>query len=202
VAGVRGSDFVITAYPDHTEVATLDDTELELISLAAPEEVQVLHSFERISVSEGQAPSAKMKISPVEADQLKKELPMPAKTEETGETLAKVTGTKEEKGTAGQPPSTDTGQPPVAEEAAPLLNVQQETAVLLDQEDLVPPEAPVSIESTQQPLVPDVIEQTEFTTMEQEAGNQQEDIQENVAEDTINDTVTISPLPEMPGAPQ
>jgi hypothetical protein len=210
VAGVRGSDFVITAYPDHTEVATLDDTELELISLAAPEQVQVLHSFERTRVFAGRACSTVEKISPVEADGLKKELPMPVKTEEKGETLVKEAGTKEVKGVAGEVPAAETGetagaetgQAPATEAAAPLLNVQQETVVLLDQDDLASPIAPIGLEAAQQPLVPEIIEQTQVTAMEQEAGSQQEDIQQDVAEDTINETVTISPLPDMPGTPQ
>ena len=190
VAGVRGSDFVIEAYQDHTVVSTLGDTELELTRLAVPEEVTVLHSFERIRISEGEAPSAIEKITPVEADSLKKELPLPAKGAETVGTMAMETGTKETKGVTEQGPATET---------APLLNVQQET-ILLSGDELVDPIPPINI--VEQTPVPEIIEESQFTDMEQAAENQQEDIQEEVAEDTYNQAVEVSPLPDMPGPPQ
>ncbi len=53
VAGVRGSDFIITATPTNTEVITLENTQLEVVSLAAPEEKPVILSdFQKTHVAE------------------------------------------------------------------------------------------------------------------------------------------------------
>ena len=120
---------------------------------------------------------------------MKKELPLPAKAEETGGTMAMETGKKQAKGAIEQSPLTDA--------AAPLLNVQQET-ILLSGDELVDPIPPVNIDEP--PIVPEIIEETEFSAMEQEAETQQEEIQQDVAEDTA--TQTISELPPLPGTPQ
>ena len=77
VAGVRGSDFVLIAGPSFTEVMALDDTVLEIVSLAAPDKVIVLRSFEKVRVDEGQEVSPIEKITPAEAARIKNELPMP-----------------------------------------------------------------------------------------------------------------------------
>ena len=77
IAGVRGSDFVIEVRQDSTEVFALEDTVLEIISLAAPGKVVVLRSFEKARVDEGREVSAIEKITPAEASRLRQELPMP-----------------------------------------------------------------------------------------------------------------------------
>lgn len=77
VAGVRGSDFVIIATEKTTEVAALDDTEIEVFSLASPEKVLVLRAFEKVTVEEGKEPSDITRVTPEEGDQLRWLLPLP-----------------------------------------------------------------------------------------------------------------------------
>lgn len=74
VAGVRGSDFVITASDVFTEVTTLKDTELDLISLAQPDAEPVfLSDFQRSRIGEGQLPTAAEKVQMEEIERLMKE---------------------------------------------------------------------------------------------------------------------------------
>jgi hypothetical protein len=74
VAGVRGSDFVIAASDTLTEVTTLKDTSLDLISLAQPDAEPVLLSdFMRSRVGEGQLPTAAEKVQMEEIERLMKE---------------------------------------------------------------------------------------------------------------------------------
>jgi hypothetical protein len=74
VAGVRGSDFVIIASDVLTEVTTLKDTTLDLISLAQPDAEPVLLSdFMRSRVGEGKLPTAAEKVQMEEIERLMKE---------------------------------------------------------------------------------------------------------------------------------
>ncbi len=58
VIGVRGSDFIILADEDRTEVTALERTELEVVSLAGPEaEPSLVTDFERIVIEESALPS-------------------------------------------------------------------------------------------------------------------------------------------------
>ncbi len=74
VAGVRGSDFVISAADALTEVTALENTELEVASLAMPEaKPLVLRDFERTRVRKGALPEEARKVSAEEIDRLMKE---------------------------------------------------------------------------------------------------------------------------------
>lgn len=74
VAGVRGSDFVIAATQSMTEVTALQHTELEVISLAAPDlKPIVLYDFQRTTVRKGAPPEEARKVSAEEIDRLMKE---------------------------------------------------------------------------------------------------------------------------------
>jgi len=74
VAGVRGSDFIIIASADETEITTLSDTVLEVISLSAPDEVPaVMHSFEQALIKEGMRRAIIRKIGARDVERLLKE---------------------------------------------------------------------------------------------------------------------------------
>lgn len=74
VAGVRGSDFIIKATENVTEITTLEQTELEVISLAEPDaEPVILHDFEKTEVRTGKAPEEAQKVKSEEIDRLMKE---------------------------------------------------------------------------------------------------------------------------------
>jgi hypothetical protein len=74
VAGVRGSDFIITASESVTEITTLADTHLEVASVTALDASPVmLKDFEQIRVALGMPPGAVRKIQTDEVDRLMRE---------------------------------------------------------------------------------------------------------------------------------
>jgi hypothetical protein len=74
VAGVRGSDFIISATESATQIATLTDTKLEVLSLAALDAAPViLQDFEQTTVPLGMPPGAVRKIQADEVDRLMRE---------------------------------------------------------------------------------------------------------------------------------
>ena len=74
VVGVRGSEWVEEVTMDTTKVTTLEDTILEVVSIAAPEvEPTVLEDFEQTTVKLGQLPTEVIKIFPVEIEQIRKD---------------------------------------------------------------------------------------------------------------------------------
>jgi len=74
VAGVRGSDFIIMHRETVTEIMALENTELEVFSLAVPEEKPViLHDFERTTVRLGASPEEARRLDAEEADRLMRE---------------------------------------------------------------------------------------------------------------------------------
>ncbi|MBN2063034.1 MAG: FecR domain-containing protein [Deltaproteobacteria bacterium] len=74
VIGARGSDFIIVASVSLTEVTALEDTELEVVSLALPEVAPtVLVDFERTFVEEGVPPTEPEEISIEDVEEMKKD---------------------------------------------------------------------------------------------------------------------------------
>jgi len=66
IVGVRGSDFIIAATETRTDVTALEKTDLEVVSLVAPEKApMLLTDFEQTKVEAGGLPSEPMDI-PVE----------------------------------------------------------------------------------------------------------------------------------------
>ena len=75
VVGVRGSDFVIRSTDKITEITALDDTELEVLSLAAPDAAPVvINEFKRTVVEEGTLPSAPEVVSQEIIEKIREEL--------------------------------------------------------------------------------------------------------------------------------
>ncbi len=71
ILGVRGSDFIVRAGADFTEVTALDDTRLEVVSLAALAETPVLLTdFEQTVVEMDAIPSQVIQVRPEEVEQL------------------------------------------------------------------------------------------------------------------------------------
>ncbi len=76
IVGVRGSDFIVNASEDITEVTTLDKTVLEIVSLIALEKKTLLKDFERTTVKRGFIPSDVISVTPEETEQMIKEMPI------------------------------------------------------------------------------------------------------------------------------
>ena len=214
IAGVRGSDFVIVVSPRGTQVYALDDTVLELISLADPSRVIVLRSNQSVRVNEGEPAGPIENISPEEAARLKSELPMPfdrdvlesagifesektvsPEREETKERPGEeVVGTEE--GTPGAIPGREPG-------IGALLQISGETIILIPEEDLVPPDPPA--EGAGGPPPPDFIG---FATEGSQGpgglaamGDVQSGIVQEAAQEIITNDVILVELPGPPVTP-
>ena len=94
IAGVRGSDFVITASPVSTEIAALAQTSLEVASTKSPDKITLLSDFEKLSVEKDALPSAIEKIPAAEIDSILKEFePSPgSKISEGSSIINKLSG--------------------------------------------------------------------------------------------------------------
>jgi len=72
VCGVRGSDFIIIADAEMTDVIALEDTKLAVVSLAAPDAPpKILNDFERTGVPLGKLPFEPVFVLPDELEELK-----------------------------------------------------------------------------------------------------------------------------------
>jgi len=74
VAGVRGSDFVVTAKPGITEISALAKTSLEVANTLWPDKVIILSDYEKTTVQQGAPPFPVEKISSSEIKQIQDEL--------------------------------------------------------------------------------------------------------------------------------
>ncbi|MGB5158550.1 FecR family protein [Desulfobacterium sp. N47] len=94
IAGVRGSDFVITASPVSTQIAALAQTSLEVASIKSPDKIILLSDFERISVEKDALPSPVEKIPAQEIDRILNEFqPSPgSKISEKSAIINKLSG--------------------------------------------------------------------------------------------------------------
>ena len=74
VAGVRGSDFVVTAKPGTTEISALAKTSLEVANTLWPDKVIILSDYEKTTVQQDAPPFPVEKISSDEIKQIQDEL--------------------------------------------------------------------------------------------------------------------------------
>jgi hypothetical protein len=74
VAGVRGSDFVVTAAPGVTEISALAKTSLEVTSTLWPDKITILADYEKTIVKQDALPTPVEKIPADEINQIQNEL--------------------------------------------------------------------------------------------------------------------------------
>ncbi len=94
IAGVRGSDFVITANPVSTEIAALAKTSLDVANINFPDKITLLSDFERTSVEKDAPPSSVEKIPAAEVERILNEFqPSPgSKISEGSAIINKLSG--------------------------------------------------------------------------------------------------------------
>ena len=86
VCGVRGSDFIVVATDNFTEVTALERTELYVSSNANPDEPPlIIKDFERTGVELGKVPYAAEIVPPEEIQELKQDVAIPSEETATGE---------------------------------------------------------------------------------------------------------------------
>ena len=115
VCGVRGSEFIVVASSELTEVTALEDTELEVMSLAAPEmPLTIITDFERTGVALGKPPYEPELVPPQEIENLKKiftgapEGSMQGKEKEVQKEETEETDTDEDESAEGDAEEGDT----------------------------------------------------------------------------------------------
>jgi hypothetical protein len=74
VAGVRGSDFVVAAKPNFTEISALAKTSLEVTNTLWPDKITILSDYEKTTVQQDALPSPVEKIPQDEIKQIQNEL--------------------------------------------------------------------------------------------------------------------------------
>lgn len=185
VVGVRGSDFVIEADALQTRVIALQDTGLELVSLAALDaEPTTLTDFQKVTVDQGQIPSPVESVTPEEVEQIDRQFQvMP----ETGEPEGRVITPQRSaagKGSSGTGPPTGTGAPGTAP-----------VSILVPQNDLVTPEPIFSPPVL--PVAPDIL-----TPDPVDEEQQIEDIKTQIEETVKESTEEMTELPSFPTLPE
>ena len=119
VCGVRGSDFIIVASENYTEVTALDKTKLAIVSLADPGAPPVIVSdYQRTGVELGQLPYEAQIVPPEEIQELKKDVTIPSEETVTGEGQdVQQEDSSEDEGAAEEDAATEeTGEEGTAEE--------------------------------------------------------------------------------------
>ncbi|MFC1820240.1 FecR domain-containing protein [Thermodesulfobacteriota bacterium] len=193
VVGVRGSDFIIESEPERTDVTTLEDTQLEVVSLAAPEAPPTkLDDFEKTTIEEGELPTDPEDVTPEEIEEDLKDLTVtsgPGEPEVKEEVVEKEEEKKEPAKEPGAPPAEPAAEQEVAEPEV------EEGAVLVPEEELVEPVVePEEMAEIEEPDIDDVVDPA---SQQEDAQEQQEDVQQTV----IEEETVVQELPYFPGTP-
>ncbi|MGM0452526.1 MAG: FecR family protein [Thermodesulfobacteriota bacterium] len=187
VAGVRGSDFVIAASAGITEITTLSETVLEVISSDMPDSPPlVLRDFERTRVRQGEAPAAAQKLEAEEIERLLREFTLqPPEIEESGkfETEPRPKAAEDRKTEA----EADIGQEPLRFRVA--------------EEQLVPPVPANEVFRRDGDLNPEPSRHIEINETREQI-QEVHDIQDEAFEEKSEpELIEETALPEFPGAP-
>jgi hypothetical protein len=202
VAGVRGSDFIIDVTATRTEVTALGQTELEVVSLAAPHmnPTRVL-DFERTIIESGALPSDVQRVAPEEIEQIKQDLPIgPGRMEpeaelnnDAGAAEAVVESSEAEDGVVTEEDGEEGLQ------AGVIIDYAAEAPlVLVPPTELVMPEALTDIPELEAQIPGEITEPGIIQGREQAVLDQQQAILEQVQEEIVELNRT---LPDFPGTP-
>jgi hypothetical protein len=215
VAGVRGSDFIISVTPTRTEVTALGQTKLEVVSVAAPgANPTLVVDFERTVIEAGALPADVEKVAPEKIEQIKQEVRIaPAKMEpdeklknDAGPTETSAPGddgenNEQEKANPGGLAGAESeGQQDESLAAAPIAAVSVEAPlVLVPETELVMPEELTDIQELEAQIPMELSAVWTIQNQEQAVLDQQQTIMEQVQEEIVE---LNRSLPDFPGPPQ
>ena len=191
VVGVRGSDFIIIASANRTEVTALEKTELEVVSLAGPENPSEIADFERIVIEQGALPSSAEDIFSEEIENMKRDFTITPKGIEA-EAQAEVREIKAKmpafKGPVGQ---------------EPLKLAIEGKGILVPREELIRPENMGEMEDRkpEPPRPPDVVKREEMSGRAETVLEKQEEIHRDHQEKVMDKKIRKE-LPPFPGKPE
>jgi len=212
VAGVRGSDFIITATATRTEVTTFENTELEVVSLAAPHLIPTrLSDFERTIVEAGALPSEVRPVTPEEVNQMMQSVHMapgqigPQAQINPDAGAAQASAPAEgadlnERETEGEKSKrqTEEGDEETPQSGVIIDNDVEAPLVLVPETELVMPEELTDISELEAQIPAPITEPGIIQDQEQAVSDQALTIMENVQEEIVE---LNRALPEFPGAP-
>ncbi len=176
VCGVRGSDFIGMTTPNRSEITALEETTLEVFSLAFPEEEPlVITDFERAIVEKGARPR-KESVIPKEIEKMKEDFEFiiaPSLVEPEEELPEK----------AKKKPAEESGQMP-------------EAGILVPDEELVMPER---LGEPDELRILDIFESQETSQWEEEFQEVEEEIAEEEHEGVVRELEpALAPFPTTP----
>ena len=137
IAGVRGSDFIVQAEAQETTVTALEDTKLQIVSPAFPEDPLELTDREQTHIRKGNKPEPVKKVSRETIEQLKESIPLG--TSQKGEG-AKDGGHKKE---TGDKESDSAG---TSQKDKVYFSEEHDAAVPEQSQEQVPPDLEVKID--------------------------------------------------------
>ena len=179
VVGVRGSDFIIIAELDRTEVTALEDTELEVVSLVEPGAAPtILEDYQQTLIEEGSLPTDPVAVSEEDAEDMIQEFIFP------------IDGLEPEAGADEEVRRTAPGV--ILEPSAAAY----EGAVFVSEDELVEPAVQITeeIEDFEEPDVMDEVEV--FDDMEAVEADQEQ------IDEILTEEEAIQELPGFPEMPE
>ena len=202
VCGVRGSDFIIVATEKLTEVTALENTRLEVVSLAAPGAPPVIITdFERTGVELGKLPFKPEVVPPAEIENLKKDLtvaPEEVAPEEGAEMKEEEEDEEgeEEEGEAEEGEGEEGEVEGEAEEGE--VEEGEITTVLVQEEELVVPEDITGIEEFEEIVEPDIITEIVPGAEVIEQLEEVTEVLEQASEEQLQEDLPLPSFPSMP----
>ncbi len=225
ILGVRGSDFIVKVTESRTEVITLKDTLLSVVSLSNLEEEVLLEDFERTVIDEHTLPSETTKVTEEEVMEIFRDMEIDSGGGfETGEILdeqvvkkenggQKDSGSKEDEARSGQEGEHEGGEREEGEHTAGEHEGDEHEGGEHEGDEyeggendplgMNPDQAMPEGEKPSEPLVPDNIgerpEPVDTSTEEiDNITNQVEDVNEDVKEDVADEYKELPALPDPP----
>jgi len=178
VAGVRGSDFIITAKEKTANLTALKDTAVEVTSFAAPEKPVIVKDFQRTIVPKGMPPGRVMDIPMDEIKKLEKIFDLSKGQDDQG----KKNGSKDKAGDKD------------------AKSDKRDTRIPVDM--LVQPGATVEPDYHYEPEEP-IYPEKEETLHDEENKDLNEQIVEEIRQEVVEDELPEGEnIPNMPDTPQ
>lgn len=196
VAGVRGSDFVLSASIIMTEATTLKDTSLELASLDFPEEEPLLLSdYEHSSVAKGAMPTEAEKVDIAEVEQMMKEFLFEGERFNPDTMIEKAEEKRGEK--EGETAAETKGQE-TAKAQESIYTKIEDAGVLLRPDNLARFDDIQTLKDIQVYKASDFFQKEEFSALKDNVNNQQTDMYNEKHESATMDLQTLPAPVDVP----
>jgi hypothetical protein len=205
IIGVRGSDFIIIVEPNRSEVTALDETILDVISLADPSAPPtILEAFENTIIEEGRMATEPEEVTPDQVEMMKQEFIVLFEPVEGGETVTEPSAVRPKRETPilrdeAVPEAEVRGEKRILERPKTIA-VQEELVpeggALISEDELVDPKAIIRPEESKEFIERVIIDEIERTTELEDVQRERQEIEEILSEEEV-----IRELPKLPQTP-